>query len=89
MKKMTDEFFEKISDQIRKNAEELRKNAAYSGEWGDGGATELLNNLMYYDLGRKQLIPPTWESYLIKSDPEYDEYLRLKQKFSDYSDKIT
>lgn len=45
---------------------------------------QMLREADYYELGLRREIPPEWSlqfSYL--ADPEYAEYLRLKEKFND------
>lgn len=85
-----------IKSVITKEAHNKRESAAYGGERGDGGASQLegeLNLFMsgvkaYIDKHNKVLsgdtdfeVPEQWVKYFIKEDEEYDEYLRLKNKF--------
>ena len=93
-----------IVETITQKAEEMRTNAAYGGEHGDGGgASKLEQSLQFFVLGfkthadaiidehgmeaqilrsEKEIdVPVAWQKYFYRQDPEYDEYLRLKNKF--------
>lgn len=89
-----------IKSVITKEAHNKRESAAYGGEWGDGGASQLEGELnlfmsgvkatvdVYIDKHNKVLsgdtdfeVPKQWEKFFIKEDEEYEEYLRLKNKF--------
>lgn len=84
---------EQIVDKITKIAENKRTSAAYSGERNDGGASQLENSLNLFTTGVKTAllavkektdlldVPKQWEDYFIDEDPEYQEFLRLKEKF--------
>ena len=39
-----------------------------------------------FDWNEKFEIPDKWKSLFIDYDPEYEEYLRLREKFGDYND---
>ena len=71
----------KVISQILKEAETKKTNARYNGEYGDGGAGTLEMQVKFYRYGLQGVMPKEWESYAKKTDPEYDEYLRLKEKF--------
>lgn len=89
MKKTIDEIIKKITEQ----AEGRRLEAGYNGSHGDGGASKLEDALSFFTIGVKSgflaakeeteliEVPKQWEGYFIAEDPEYQEYLRLKQKF--------
>jgi hypothetical protein len=98
-----------IVETITQKAEEMRTNAAYGDEHGDGGASKLEQNLEFFVLGfkthkdaiidehgkgewgvmgaqilrsEKEIdVPVAWQKYFYRQDPEYNEYLRLKNKF--------
>lgn len=98
-----------IIDTITQKANEMRTDAAYGGERGDGGASKLEQDLQFFVLGfkthkdaiidehgkgewgvmgaqilktEKEIdVPTVWEKHFLCQDPEYDEYLRLKNKF--------
>jgi hypothetical protein len=84
-----------IAETITQKANEMRTDAAYTGEHGDGGASKLEQNLEFFVLGFKTQtgnmgilgletkvdVPYAWQKYFFRQDPEYDEYLRLKNKF--------
>lgn len=87
--------FLQIVETITQKANEMRTNAAYGGEHGDGGASRLEQDLEFFALGFKTQtgnmgisdletkvdVPYAWQKYFFRQDPEYDEYLRLKNKF--------
>ena len=79
--KVTNNFLEFI----RSKAHDYRENAAHGGRMDDGGARELESQIDAYCAGMKGSVPINWESYVTEyeriSDPEYKNYLRLKQKF--------
>ena len=86
-----------IVETVTQKANEMRTNAAYGGEHGDGGASTLEQNLEFFVLGfkthadttidehgkwEKEIdVPVVWQKYFYRNDPEYGEYLRLKNKF--------
>lgn len=61
--------------------------AGGNGEMGDRGARELRKRLDYWLMGIAQGIPREFkqyeEEYKNQQDPEYQEYLRLKEKFNE------
>jgi hypothetical protein len=83
-----------IEGKIKSVAEQLRLDAGYSGSHGDNGAYKLLESFEIFKLGvlagqsatqtNTDLIdvPNQWKDYFKEEDPEYLEYLRLKEKFS-------
>jgi hypothetical protein len=87
MKKTIDQIIDKIS----KVAEDRRTSAGYAGERHDGGASKLEELLSFFKVGVKSgylaakeqtellEVPTQWEGYFIDEDPEYQEFLRLKQ----------
>ena len=80
-----------IVETITEKANEMRTKAAYGGEYGDGSASTLEQNLEFFVLGFKThggldlnpevQVPSDWQKYFFRQDPEYDEYFRLKNKF--------
>jgi hypothetical protein len=82
-----------IEKKIKLVAKQLRLDAGYSGLHGDNGASKLLESMEMFKLGvlagmtatqnNTDLIdvPTQWSGYFITEDPEYQEYLRLKDKF--------
>jgi hypothetical protein len=74
-----------ICDHILAVAARKRDNAGYSGSWGDGGASSLEAEVEVYRAGRAGTIPTRWREYEIEfknqSDPDFETYQRLKQKF--------
>jgi hypothetical protein len=79
--KDTNAFLEFLLDR----AEEIRANAGYGGERDDGGASKLIAEVDVFKAGQCGLIPARWydlhQQYLRANDPEYADYVRLKQKF--------
>lgn len=43
--------------------------------------TELVDNIRFFRMGQNNEIPNEWLKYEHQLDEEYDEYLRLKNKF--------
>lgn len=76
-----DKVLTAIVELVRKAAADARSNAGYSGSWDDGGASRMERDIEFYLMGRSGLIPPDWKKYQKLLDPEYKEYLRLKNKF--------
>ncbi len=80
-----------IVDTISEKVNRLRENAAYAGAHNDGGASSLEKQLGFFILGFKAgghtdfnlevEVPTAWQDYFFRQDPEYDEYIRLKNKF--------
>lgn len=79
--KISHEFLEFL----RKKAESLADAAGYNGEMNDGGATRLREAISAYVAGTKGIVPSAWENYVAEyqtlNDPEYSEYVRLRNKF--------
>ena len=87
-----------IIETVSQKAQQMRTDAAYGGEHGDGGASRLEKELEFFTLGFKAYadtvpdknyldmfidVPIFWQSYFYRQDPEYVEYIRLKNKFGD------
>lgn len=76
---------DKIIALIRRDAEDRRTGAEFSGRWDDGGAECLLDQIKFFNYGRSGTIPHEWEKYRVQAqkeaDGEYQDYLRLKDKF--------
>lgn len=68
-----------------KAAEVRRTNAGYSGEWGDREAVELESIVSAWTYGLKGEVPPQLKEYqkqvIRESDPDYQTYLKMKEKF--------
>lgn len=66
-------------------AQTRRDNAGYAGRWDDGGSDALLREVEAYQAGRAGTVPPSWqpiiEKHVQQLDAEYQEYLRLANKF--------
>lgn len=67
---------------VKIEAENRKTSAAFNGEYSDGGSGRLFDQVKYYEMGRDNIYPKEWEKYAKHVDPEYEEYLRLKSKFS-------
>lgn len=68
-------------------ADNARVNAGMSGSFHDGGAGSIEIAVKFFKYGLDCKIPPEWEKYKKivdnNSDPEYNTYLRLKEKFKE------
>lgn len=77
----------KVIDLVLAAAHESSEAAGMNGSWSDGGASILKTQVEYYRYGMRGDIPPYWQKYADQaqamSDPEYDTYQRLKEKFKD------
>ena len=93
-KETTDEYFRNICLLIEKEANIQYENVAYGWSLRDGSRGSLLKQISRGSLlkqiecfkaGLKRCIPNCWDvfekQYLKESDPDYKEYLRLKNKF--------
>ena len=79
---------ELIKVAIAKSAHSARENASYSGTWGDGGAAAAeerlqvwLDGINYANTGVTNVYGDLLKREVERLDPEYAEYLRLKDKF--------
>lgn len=83
---------EKIKSEIIKrvteSAERRRYNAGMSGSWGDNGASDSEEKLEYWvdgiffaQTGKTEKYKELVQKIENDADPEYHEYLRLKEKF--------
>ena len=69
---------------VKKEAQNRRDNGGYAGRWDDGGASALERELEAYQAGMSGTVPSSWDfitTRLQNQDPEYQEYLRLSEKF--------
>lgn len=82
---MGDKTISIIEKSARKEIHNRRESAAHAGERGDGGAENLEIALKYWLDGINGRIPSRFQEYVDEynkvRDPEYQEYLRLKDKF--------
>lgn len=72
---------EKIIELILKDADEKDKGGIDTGERSIYIASKLRNDVKFYQYGLQGIIPPEWIKYEKQTDEEYEEYLRLKNKF--------
>ena len=76
-----DALLKKLLDKAAAN----RLDAGMGGEWGDGGASDLEEQVEIFKCGMAREIPENWIEEAKKSkneaDPEWDEFQRLKGKF--------
>lgn len=81
--KITPEFIA----HIRTLADGAEQDAGYGGRMDDGGARHSRELICAYEAGRDGKIPSFWieelKSFEGKRDEEYQNYLRLKNKFKD------
>ena len=78
-------FAKEFLEFLTNSAIKARDSAALSGEWGDGGASRVLEQISIYKAGQYNQLPPEWEGHLKEfnkeNDPDYLVYLELKKKF--------
>jgi hypothetical protein len=76
---------EKLMEIILNDADKRAENAGYGGSHSDGGASRLRDQVKFYKAGINGTIPTEWNDYLTEyvrnTDPEFSEYVRLKEKF--------
>jgi hypothetical protein len=83
-----EELVKYVRSVVTKKAHELRENAAFGGEHGDGGAHLLESKLAHWidgiefaKTGKTLVFGYLIEQFDRERDPEYAEYLRLKNIF--------
>lgn len=79
---------EQILEAVIDECATLADNAGHSGSYNDGGAGELWKQVNVWLTGLQGTgVPSTFdkavEIYAKSVDPEYDNYLRLKEKFGE------
>lgn len=83
--KTIDVNIDNLMHSILKIANSRRESAGHQGCQHDGGASKLEMQVTFYKYGRNNELPKEWEEFAIQltkqNDSEYDEYLRLKNKF--------
>ena len=76
-----DDFLEFLYNEMLKK----RYYADQSGSHTDGGAKELEAQIDVFTSGLNKVLPVLWEPYLkkynLENDPDYQTYLKLKEKF--------
>lgn len=76
-----------IIELVLNEARSKEEAAGYSGASHDGGASVLQTQVQFYEYGRQGVIPPEWNKHAkmakAQTDPEYQTFLRLKEKFKD------
>ena len=87
MKRTVIQIIEKISEKVNY----MRENVTHTGAHSDGDASSLEKQLGFFILGFKAgghtdfnlevEVPTAWQDYFFRQDPDYNEYLRLKNKF--------
>lgn len=85
---MNTKLLKAIKESIARSAVEARDDAGYSGRMDDGGARNMEEKLRYWLDGIKFASTGDTEVYSSiakrlekETDPEYEEYKRLKEKF--------
>lgn len=68
-------------DLVLKDADNKAEDAGFGGRMDDGGASSLREQVAFYKAGMNNIIPKEWLKYEEILDPEYSEYIRLKNKF--------
>lgn len=72
---------DKLMDLVLEEANDKESIAAHSGDWNDGGASNLRNQVYFYRLGQQNKVPKEWMRHADKLDPEWQELQRLQKKF--------
>lgn len=66
-------------------AQDKRDSAGFGGAMHDGGASQLEGEIEIYLAGLTSSVPTAWQrfekEFNRKTDPQYELYLQLKQKF--------
>lgn len=75
------EVLETIFIMVEKEADKRAYEAGMGGHHHDGGSTVMKTEVNLYKKGMKLEMPKQWEKHLQTLDEEYDEYIRLKNKF--------
>jgi hypothetical protein len=70
---------------VKAEAQARLDNAGYDGRYDDGGYGALLREVEAYQAGQAGTVPGSWqpiiEKHVRQQDAEYQEYLRLANKF--------
>lgn len=81
---------ELIRQTLTSTAKEMRESAALGGGWGDGGASKMLSDFeVWLDgvnfalTGETNEYKEIIDKHTKDNDPEYQEFLRLKEKFNE------
>lgn len=88
---MNEDLMKFIVEPVTTNARKVREDAGYAGSWNDGGAAEMLRQLHFFQCGVGGVVPDNYKNIarefdrlqLEKVDPEYQQFLRLQEKFKD------
>lgn len=72
---------ERIMQAVLDDADNIERRAKLDGLLGDSHAANLRMQVKFYKYGVSCFVPPEWQIYADKFDPEYETYLRLKEKF--------
>lgn len=92
---MNSKLVDYIKDCIKESNIKSRHDAAMGGYNHDGGANASERDFRFWSLGIAKTIPREYESMekefnrldKEKNDPEYQEFLRLKEKFKIWETK--
>lgn len=75
---------------ITETAKSRREDAGYNGEYGDGGSSQMLENLEYWldgikfaESGTSTKYDHIIHKYKLEQDSEYKLYQELKKKFGE------
>lgn len=79
-----------IEEAVKKSCKSLREDAAYSGSWDDGGASRAEERFKAFNDGVTFALTGVTQFYghilkqrELEQNEEYQEYLRLKEKFKE------
>ena len=71
----------KVMELVLEDAHNKAEDAGFGGRMDDGGASVMRSQVEFYRAGLNKTIPTEWNKYVKMTDPEFSEYIRLKQKF--------
>lgn len=84
---LTDKEANNLVARMKELAKKRASDAAESGSMGDGGAANITNQIIAFQAGILCEVPELYDwrltakTMLNQGDPDYAEYLRLKDKF--------
>lgn len=93
-----DAIMSQLKNQVDKTASEVAYSAGMDGRHDDGGASRMRERCEIYLAGLARKVPPCYADWFAKelqkmrdaqklaeaeTDPEFDEFIRLREKFKD------
>lgn len=78
-----------IKKSVTESANKARDDAGCAGSWGDGGAHQMeeklkwwLDGVQFAENGKTEVYKTTVKRLEEESDPEYQEFKRLQEKYN-------